>query len=53
MQENIKNILSVNLDVKELEQFLDFHIEKAISKAITALEKQYATAKQKEEWLTR
>jgi len=48
-----QNIISVNFNVKELETFLDFHIDKAISKAIAAIEKQYATAKQQEDWLTR
>jgi excisionase family DNA binding protein len=43
----------VNFNLKELEAFLDFHIEKAISRAIATLEKQYATANQKEAWLTR
>jgi len=48
-----QNIISINLNVKELEAFLEFYIDKAISKAITALEKQHAAANQKEEWLTR
>ena len=53
MQDNIKNILSVNINVRELEAFLEYHIEKAISKAIETREKQYQTAKQQEVWLTR
>jgi len=48
-----QNMISVNFNVKELEAFLDFHIDKAISKAIAAIEKRYTTAKQQEDWLTR
>ena len=48
-----QNIISVNLNVAELEKFLDFHFDKAISRAIEALEKRYATAKPHEQWLTR
>ena len=48
-----QNIISVSFNVKELEGFLEFHINKAISRAIEAFEKQHATDKQHEDWITR
>jgi len=47
------NVISVSFNVKELETFLDLHIDKAISRAIETLEKQHTTSKRRIEWITR